>query len=196
MQQKKHKRKKGESKEQLIIPDPQQNQTRKVVFRAIFLSWKTFVVGLGLIVSVLYFYPRVQVSPTQPLDPKNAFTAPFLITNAGNAPIINVHFSYEIPYAHLSGYSVRMNKMMTGQLKHISMTNFSPPLSNLRPGRTSTFDCNFYAFATIEPQVPDSIILNITITYEFLFLHFRETFPFMTVKESSGLLRWIYSSTA
>jgi hypothetical protein len=53
-----------------------------------------FVVGIpSIIAGIVAFLPRISVTPTDPLNPADPFSAPFVVSNDGYIPLTDVQFA-------------------------------------------------------------------------------------------------------
>ena len=116
-----------------------------------------------LIAIYFYYAPKISVAFSEPLNPQNAFTSPFLIKNESNLSIQNIKFLYKIyniKATHpkireitVSNFSILnytlIKKNLNSNKTHTFYIDLTKPLLSLPPG-LKTFDANLKLYITFD----------------------------------------------
>ena len=163
-----------------ISQEPQQILRPKWIDR----PWRLIVavsVILTIIVSFLSLSPSIVVLPAQPLDIKDPMTTPFVVTNESLLPIHSVEI--------LCGVNKVYSSKMTSGVESLSLGYAKPPISIILHKEQETFFIppifNFKA-----PIDTGDITVDISYRPDFLFWRKHHSIRFVTVKDSSGIVRW------
>jgi len=136
---------------------------------------------LGLWTAALAVLPRVAVSPLIKLDPSNAFSAQFIVSNEGYVSLYDVKFGCTLYFVRTSDDTV-FDRVVTDQEELFKVV--------LEPGDRTACTCFL-------PFVPGSTVktadIGINVVYwSFLWPWRREVqFRFVTMKSSDGRLEWV-----
>jgi len=134
---------------------------------------------IGAVAALLMFLPRLSVTVNDPVDPSNAMSASFTITNSGLIPLWDVGAVFVVRYISASPQGVSLTSAA------LNGTRF------LRPdwlGHTLNLDDHF----TIAPSDLVSWAtegdVSVAVVYRpwILPIHCERTFRFITHRESNG----------
>jgi|HubBroStandDraft_1064217.scaffolds.fasta_scaffold193503_2 hypothetical protein len=122
-----------------------------------------FVIGIpGILVGILQLLPRVSVVPQDPLDARNPFLAPFVISNDGYVTLYNLQsFCFPV-YVQLIGIDGKGGQIVLRgtpgyREEDLSMGISSPSFvaAKLPPGNKMTFPCQM--------ALPHDFATNLTV---------------------------------
>ena len=142
---------------------------------------------LGLITGYVALIPRISVSQSQPLDVNDPFSTPFIVSNDGPLPLMNVKFSCAIRDL----VDTKGDRATVGDQKGLGPEITAPQLvsDEISPGERSTIPCaSPFRFPTPLASGDVSIVVRFRIGYTFL--PSKRISRFVTVKAADGHLYW------
>ena len=147
------------------------------------VGWIVTALGtaLGLVTAILTLFPWLSVEPAGLLDPANPYTVPFVLSNDGFIPLVNVKVTCWISGAGPSG-QIRNNKLSPHET--ISYLSYRAKVSlgcfNMLSLKEITLD-----WATF--------VIKIDYRPYILPLYRGQEFKFVTAKTSDGSFHWLYA---
>lgn len=159
---------------------------RKAVYwlgeKSVWLFWN----GVGLAGALALFFefsPRIAVSPEQPIDPSDAFSAPFVIANDGYLSLRKISAICSLQDVQLGTFSIQGIAVMG------SKTDFA---ADMLPGEKFTVKCRFREnVTTSDPLARADILIIIHYRLRLWPLERDRAFRFESVKTSDGSWRWL-----
>jgi hypothetical protein len=147
-------------------------------------SWKSLVflaTVLGVVSGWVAMIPKISVSQSQPLDPNDPFSTPFVVSSDGPLPIENVKFFCTIHTLTTTGASVIGE---TGNLFTSPMFN-SPEMS---PGERATVPCT--APPMTHPFTGGDVSIVVRFRVGYTPIRTSGTSRFIMVHANDGHLYW------
>lgn len=149
---------------------------------------------LGVVTGYLALLPRVSVSQNDQLDPDNAFSSPFIVTNDGPLPMESVRFTCGIvDVKHQNGPEVVGDAnfgthffMLKDKDGKIATQNFGSP--EMMPGERSTLPSCSYPYLNPVENANIGIVVDFRVGYTFF--PARRVFRFATLKDNNGKIHW------
>ena len=181
------------SKTPQYIRDRRQESKQKVTAelestplrRTISRSWKIALGGitlvatsLGVVTGYLTLVPKVSVSQNQPLDPKDLFSTPFIVTNEGPLGINDVQIRCIILDVKSGGLTI----------KNIQTTSEELKVSSMEIGERGTFPCG--PRLTNVPYDYAKVVFTVIFRPDFVPWHVTRFFGFRTLEDSEKRLWW------
>lgn len=149
-------------------------------------SWKRilYILGIFAIMSgAMAFLPKISVTPSEPLDPSNPFSAPFIISNEGVLPFHSV--SYRV---HIREVQSEDGAKVIVYKKGITVSDFL--ISNINPGEKASTGIPFpFAFQT--PIKSADITFVVIYRPDWLPWHGEQRFRFGLAKKSNNSWTWL-----
>jgi hypothetical protein len=136
-----------------------------------------FLVGIpGLYVGILSVLPRISITPQEPLQRHEPFSAPFIISNDGYSTVHTINLTCSLDSV-LDTHRNRYTNVTTPSSQNIDY---------LAAGGRSTFDCPVGNLQILEADF--SIIVS--FRPDFLPWHKIEIFHFRARIADNGSVRW------
>lgn len=149
-------------------------------------GWKTTLYILGIfaiIAGVMSFLPKISVTPAEPLDPSNPFSAPFIISNEGVLALHSV--SYRV---HIREVQSEDGGKVIIYKKGITVSDFL--ISYFSPGEKATTGVPFpFKFQT--PIKSADITFVVIYRPDSLPWHGEQRFRFGLAKKSNNSWIWL-----
>jgi hypothetical protein len=142
---------------------------------------------LGLITGYMALIPRISVSQSQPLDVNEPFSTPFIVSNDGPLPLMNVRFACAINALRDS----KGDNVTVGNQKGLGPEITVPQLisDEISPGERSTVPCaNPFRFPT--PLASGDVAIVVRFRIGYTFLPSKRISRFVTFKATDGHLYW------
>jgi hypothetical protein len=143
--------------------------------------------ALGVVASIVAAFPRFSVAPGAPLKPTDVLSTPFLVTYDGWLPLRQVTYSCSLDFVESEGPNI------LGQ----SLIRTSEEPRSLYNGDAQTASCNGDESA-LSPALRLGRIrtarVAIIVEYSPILMPFfrrDQVFPFATVSQSDGILRFV-----
>lgn len=152
-------------------------------------AWSA-VGAIAVLTSLWFFYPRISIEPTEPLNPSNPFTVPFRVANQGNLPIYPLVTSCAI-------HAVRTSSMnMTNGV----MIPTERIIGRLGSGDADVATCPIQGNRGSALSGGGALIsadISVSVSFRQLVWPFRVDVSrrFATAPEVGGELRWIQRSS-
>ncbi len=137
--------------------------------------------------SIVAVLPKFSIASELPLNPNDILSTPFAVTYDGYVPVSNVKFSCALE---------RIDYADSNQMAK-SMVRSSDRPRSIHPGDTQTVSC-YVSLPAMPAVVTESKVVyaDITIWVSYSpallpFVHLMQSFPFRTLRQSDGALRWV-----
>jgi len=157
----------------------------KILRRTISKSWKIALGGitlvatiLGVVTGYLTLVPKVSVSQNQPLDPKDLFSTPFVVTNEGPLGINDVQIRCLILDVRSGGMTIQNIQTTSDELRVRSMET----------AERGTFPCR--PRLTDAPYDYAKVVFTVIFRPDFVPWHVTRFFGFRTLQDSDKRLLW------
>jgi len=145
---------------------------------------------VGFSAAILQHVPKISVYPEQTLDPKNAFAAPFRVSNEGYLDIHDLEFKCVIEKAVYGGDRLFLD--------NIKETHDWDNIRVMHPGGSRFVTCN----SALRDETPNMIrapwplthaVIRILVTFRPAFLPWRsqKEFRFHTVHSADEVVHWV-----
>jgi hypothetical protein len=157
------------------------------------LTMLGFVIGIpGILVGILSLLPRASVTPNDPLNPDDPFSAPFVVSNDGYVELNDVQFSCSPMKVETKNFWVidTVPGKEPGGVRETSLD-----VGTLGRDGSTTVRCAISpAFANILPL--ESAHRRITISFRPEWLPWRRTMTmdFILAKDTGNRFHWLHRS--
>lgn len=163
----------------LVKPKPARKPGRviKVINGLVVTVIPTVLAYLGAIA----LWPRISVDVKEPLDKRDALSAPFEVSNTGIFDFKNLEFEWETRSAG--------NSQLNHQFNNIKVINPSQKIPLLKANEHAPL---FSVVPKITHADVDNADLIVSVRYQprWIPLNFSQRFRFVTRKTSEGEVRW------
>jgi hypothetical protein len=163
------------------------------------ISWQVMLnmaALLGLVTGYMAMIPRVSVSQSEPLDPDDIFSTPFIVSNDGPLPLETVNISCaDFNVVYQQGTTLRSNPNDPGAA--ISDTSFNAP--EVKPGERVSVPCALEQM--LKPPswikvVSSDISIVVSFRIGYTPLPGRRKFRFVTFRSADNRLHWYPASVS
>jgi hypothetical protein len=141
----------------------------------------TWVIGVITLAGIVFFLPRLSVSPQEPLSPEDAFSTPFIFVNNGYLPLEITTIDCSIDQLTLAGN----NKPNIAGAHSYSLRE---PIE-LGAGGQSLVPC-LKAYHVTMPIESAEASMNLRIKPWPLFWSYPKRFRFTALHDSQGAVHW------
>jgi hypothetical protein len=168
--------------------------------KRIMVAVKVLLFFLGvpsLLIGVLQTLPRLSVIAQDPLDARNPFLAPFVISNDGYVTLYDVHAICSPRYVQMIGIDGKGGQIVlqTPGKDEDETGGFSNPnfvAEKLPPANKMTFPCQIY----LGPDFPDKLALARTdiayvVTYHAFGITRHHVNRFSLAQDTKGTYHWL-----
>lgn len=149
------------------------------------LVWVGIGLFLGLLGALYYLLPRLSVSPSGPINPSNASSSYFVISNDGYRPIHDVKIHLGLGHIHYGLIHVEGNsKTYAAELcNDCSIPEIDPTEKHAIPTFLPTFEQS--------PLTSADITVIVYYRPDFWLWTQRRMFRFVTAQSADGHLYWM-----
>ena len=145
--------------------------------------WGVVAVGATALAFVV-LWPQVRVDSQSPLDPKSAFSVPFVVHNeTAVISLRNVQVVCDFTQIKYSNPRV--------QIRHTTLTD-DRVVDQIRSGNAFVAFCPWDRTFRIPGVIGVDLTIHVTFTTRPLFFHvWRRDFHFLTIRTDDGQLHWV-----
>lgn len=147
----------------------------------------TLVAGIGGLLSYLIFIPRISLQPSSSLDPRNPFSAPFILENRGQFSIYEIKTKTKL----LNVVDSRNNSIVNSFL--VSSVNDS---SRLTPDTQTALNISIDNFIAGLGIPYKEAVIEIIVEYKPFLLHWKwqKVFRYRMINSPANGSVWLPTS--
>lgn len=135
----------------------------------------------SFLVSLIVFWPRISVETSDPLDPRNPFSIPFMVKNDGYLLSYSVHHSLSIKNIELK------NKI---SINGGGMSGFDEDIPKLCPNNSSAISIQRTIGVPSDFVESAEIYIDLSYKTQWIPLIFKDSYRFKLARKSNGDYVW------
>ncbi len=137
--------------------------------------------AIGLLIAIPSIQPRILVEPGEALNPTDAFSTPFIVTNDGQLALRDVSLRCNLRKVEAGGSQ--------SGVENLSTATADPPTRQILPGERETYIC-FFPFQFPSPITDADISVTVRFRSQWLPGRYERRFRFVTLPRSDDKLQW------